>query len=286
MRHTLGEAIERYIRSILPTKSAGTASGQTQQLGWWNEQIGYLRLSDVTPSVIAEYRDKLSADRSPATVVAYMAALSVVLQTCYREWEWLEESPISRVRRPTVANARVRFLSDEERSRLLDACKVSPHPYLHTVVTLALSTGARKGELLGLEWPDVDLGKQTLTFYRTKNKEIRKVPIVGLALDLMREHSRVRRLDTALVFPGNDGQRPAWIHKAWCQALEVAGIEDFRFHDLRHSAASYLAMSGASIAEIAAILGHGSYEMVKRYSHLSDSHLTSIVGRMNQQIFG
>src|SRR5215510_2145522 len=117
------------------------------------------------------------------------------------------------------------------------------------VVMLALATGARSGELLSLRWPDVDLKRGTLTFQETKNGERRAVPLTGQALALMGQHAKVRRIDTVLVFPDATGKRPVGIREAWEYAVKRAGISDFRFHDLRHTAASYLAMSGASLAE-------------------------------------
>ena len=117
----------------------------------------------------------------------------------------------------------------------------------------------------------------------------------GYALSLMREQFQNRILGCDFVFPcktpkrdktGKYIYRPIDIRTAWENALQRAGIEDFRFHDLRHSAASYLAMNGASLAEIADVLGHKTLQMVKRYAHLSEAHTSSIVAKMNDQIFG
>jgi integrase len=140
--------------------------------------------------------------------------------------------------------------------------------------------------LLGLHWPDVDLKRATLTFQETKNGERRAVPLTGPALALMHQHAKVRRLDTVLVFPDATGKRPVGIREAWEYAVKQAGIVDFRFHDLRHTAASYLAMSGASLAEIAEVLGHKTLAMVKRYAHLSEAHTRGVVERMNRAVFG
>jgi site-specific recombinase XerD len=96
----------------------------------------------------------------------------------------------------------------------------------------------------------------------------------------------VRRIDTQLVFPDRTGTKPLSIREAWKHAVQHAEISDFRFHDLRHSAASYLVMSGASLAEIAEILGHKTLSMVKRYAHLSEAHTARVVARMNAAIFG
>jgi integrase len=158
------------------------------------------------------------------------------------------------VTKPREPRGRVRFLSDQERHRLLGACRESLNPSLHTIVVLALSTGARRGELLTLHWSDVDLKRGTLTFQEAKNRERRTVPLTGQALNLMHQHAKVRRLHTSLVFPDPTGTRPANIRSSWQGARKRAGIEDFHFHDLRHSAASYLAMSGASVMEIAEVL--------------------------------
>ena len=104
--------------------------------------------------------------------------------------------------------------------------------------------------------------------------------------DLLRDRAKVRRIDSDLVFPGRPPTRPASLRHAWETALQTAGIADFHWHDLRHSAASYLAMNGASLQEIAAVLGHKTLAMVKRYAHLSEQHTAGVVNRMNHVIFG
>jgi integrase len=139
----------------------------------------------------------------------------------------------------------------------------------------------------------VDLHQGRITLHETKNGERRVVPLAGKALELLQAHAKVRRLDTPLLFPSKvrDPKTkvpvgPMDLRTPWENALKTAGIEDFRFHDLRHSAASYLAMNGASLAEIAEVLGHKTLQMVKRYSHLSEAHTAGVVARMNARIFG
>lgn len=289
-RHTLAEAIDRYLLDVLPHKSTSSIYMQTIQLRWWRVRLGHNLLADITPALIAEHRDKLARGdgvrRKNSTVRRYLAALLHTLTVAVKEWQWLDDSPMRKVTKPREPRGRMRFLSDEERTRLLDACQVSRNPYLYTVVVLALATGARKGELLSLRWPDVDMKRVTLTFHQTKNGERRAVPLTGQALALIRQHAKVRRLDTALVFPDASGKRPLGIREAFEGAIERAGITDFRFHDLRHSFASYLAMNGASLLEIADVLGHKTLAMVKRYAHLSEGYTRSVVERMNQAIFG
>lgn len=139
---------------------------------------------------------------------------------------------------------------------------------------------------MSLTWEDVDLHQGRATLHETKNGERRVVPLSGKALELLKAHAKVRRLNTSLLFPGKNPQKPMDLRTPWESALKKAGIEDFRFHDLRHSAASYLAMNGASLAEIAEVLGHKTLQMVKRYAHLSEAHSAGVMERMNARIFG
>ena len=154
------------------------------------------------------------------------------------------------------------------------------------VVVLALSTGARRGELLSLRWADVDLKRGMLTFRQTKNGETRAVPLAGYALELLTQHAKRRRLDTTLVFPDKTGTRPLGIRDAFEGAVKRAGITNFHFHDLRHDFASNLAKNSASLLEIAEVLGHKTLQMTKRYAHLSEAHTAGVVARMNRAIFG
>ncbi len=292
-RHTLAELIDRYSVEILPHKKGRGAQVQGAQLRWWREQLGTLTLADITPPLIAEYRDKLASGypdnqpRSPSTVVRYLAILSHCLNIAVKEYQWLDDSPMRRVTKPKEPRGRVRFLSDDERIRLVTACETSTNPYLFPVVVLALSTGMRAGEAMNLEWRDVDLARGWITLRDTKNGERRGVPLTGKALELVRQHAKVRRLDTPLLWPSKEHpDKPMDLRQPWGKALKQAGIEDFRFHDLRHSAASYLAMNGASLNEIAGVLGHKTLNMVKRYAHLSESHTAGVVAAMNSRIFG
>jgi len=290
-RHTAGVMIDRYKKSVLPTKGS-QQSNQKIQLEWWRNRIGNYTLADCTPALIAECRDELLQEttilkkkRSPATVNRYLAALSHCFTIAMKEWGWIDDNPLRKVTKPKESRGRVRFLSDEERKRLLKACKESPNPLLYPVAVIALSTGARRGEILSIRLNQIDLERGTITFFETKNNEIRVVPLVEHALEVVKDLIKVRRIDTDLLFPGSDPKKPIDIRHPWKEALKKAKIEDYRFHDNRHSAASYLAMSGATLAEIAEVLGHKTLQMVKRYSHMTEQHTSKVVAKMNKQIF-
>jgi integrase len=292
-KHTLADLVDRYIKDVLPTKPK-QAEKQKQQLEWWKDKMGIYLLSDIPPAMIVQYRDELASgetyrgtQRTPATVVRYMAALSHAFTVAVNEWQWLEDSPMRKVKKPKESRGRVRFLDDDERAKLLNACQASSNKQLYLCVILALSSGMRQGELMGLKWQDVNLKDGYIILHETKNGERRRVPLSGLALSLLQEHAKIRRLDTDLLFPGNiHKNKPIDLRKPFENALKTAEINDFHWHDLRHCTASYLAMNGASLAEIAEVLGHKTLQMVKRYAHLSDGHVSNVVASMNAKIFG
>jgi integrase len=292
-KHTVADMVERFLRSVLPHKSKSSAYKYSQQLRWWRDQIGSYTLADASPALIGERRDMLARTinqrgtvNTPATVNRYLAALSVAFSIAVNEWGWLDDSPMRKVSKLKEPRGRVRYLSDNERERLLTACRKSESEDLYVAVVLALSTGARRMEIWGMRWPQVDFNRQTITLHDTKNGERRVLPLAGHAFELMRQRAKVRRLDSDLVFPGKKKALPIDLRTPFETALQRAGIDDFRWHDLRHSTASYLAMNGATLAEIAEVLGHKTLAMVKRYAHLSEAHTATVVGKMNSRIFG
>jgi integrase len=295
-RHTVADLVDRYI-AAQDLRQPRSLPKQRQTLLWWKDQIGAYALSGVTPALIAAKRDELLKEnigtaekpryRVPGTANRYLASLSAAFSEAVREWHWLRENPLARVTKGKEAQGRARFLSVEERDRLLAACRNSKLPELHLIVLLALTTGMRRGEILGLRWPDVDLKRRLAILHDTKNRDRRGVPLVPGVIEALEAHAKVRRLDTDRVFPQPGREDKALEIDHWfALAMAEAKVEDFRFHDLRHTAASYLAMSGATSAEIAAVLGHRTLQMVKRYAHLSEAHTGSVVERMTKKFFG
>ena len=149
---------------------------------------------------------------------------------------------------------------------------------LYLAVILSLTTGARQGEIMSLRWGQIDFTRQVITLHDTKNGERRALPLVGEAFTLLQERSKVRNLKDDRIFPPTGRAKKADhldLRAPWEKALKTAGITNFHCHDLRHTAASYLAMSGVSLVEIAKVLGHRTLAMVARYSHLSDGHIVA-----------
>lgn len=292
--HTLAELIDRYIEYELPQRKSDQAKFR-MQLIWWKNKIGKCMLSDITPSLLSKYKDILANEPSPkpkngkttrsgATVNRYMACLSIVLTKAVKEWEWLDENPMFKVSKKQETRGRVRYLSENEKTRLLNECaKISQELYI--VVLIAISTGARYSEITNLKWQNIDFKNKQFHFLNTKNGEDRGVPIADIVLNEIKKFSKVRKMNSDYIFANNNG-KIIYFRNAFSRAVNAAKINDFRFHDLRHTAASYLAMNGASLLDIADILGHKTLQMVKRYSHLTKKHTSELINRVAQQELG
>lgn len=294
---TITELVDLYMAHY-----EGRDPTRQQRLSWWIGQIGGTRLDEVTDDHIhaalealatnsARYWAGKDADgkpiykakrkpMAPATINRYSASIAAVFTWSIKRriapkgWD----HPCRRVERRTEKNEQTRFLSDDERTRLLEACKASAWPRLYVLVLLGLTTGARKGELLGLRWSDIDLVQRVAHVGRSKNGDPKVLPLVPAVVEQLEE---LRGTDAALVFASTRRPDQAYAFEPrWSDALRVAKIKKFRFHDLRHSCASFLAQSGATLLEIGDLLGHRQISMTKRYSHLASTHRAALVNRV------
>lgn len=314
-RMTFDGLAKDYTETVLVDCEDTEREKRTRHLDWWAGQFGELSLAEITADRISKARDLLAAEkftrgkprvnkktaevtppkeykRSGATVNRYMATLSHALSFAVKERRLLDRNPVTAIARKKESRGRTRFLSDDERSALLDACAKSEWPALRPLVLLAITTGARRGELLSLLWTDVDLKAGRALVRETKNGEQRTLPLAGKALEALRELKLKNSARSAYVFPAptvvfnpNTGKPELdapyeYFDGHWYTALEAAGIADFRFHDLRHTTASMLAAQGASLLEIADVLGHKTLQMVKRYSHLVVDHKAKVIERL------
>lgn len=290
-KHTFKELVERYITTILPQNPKNARNKRTHLL-WWINEFQDRFLKDIKSNHIALARDKLLAMKtkqgtflSPTTVVRYLSTLSHVFSIAVKEWEWISENPVLKIKKPQPAKGRVRFLSIDEKDRLLKACKESCSKDLYLIVTLAICTGMRKGEILNLRWKNIDFEKKAIWLEETKNGDRRFVPLIGMPLDLLKS-KYLEQAKKALVFPSpRFSDNSIDIRTAWENALKKAEITDCVFHSLRHTTASYLAMEHASLVEIAALLGHKTLQTTKRYAHFSDKHLHQTAAILQSKIF-
>lgn len=290
-RRTLRDLISKYRNEFLPTRGIRDESKQRALLEWWDSNYGHLTLEKLQPEALAEARRKLQARKkrdgdplSGATVNRYLAALSAVCKWAWKELRWLPSNPVLDVSKAPESTGIIRFLSDAERAALLKACRESPDPNILTAVTLALATGARYSNIRNLTWADVDRVAWRLRFVETKNGQPRFIPLIGPAQKVL-EAQYARDVNAeGWVFKGAHDDAPADLDRPWRKVRGAAKLEDFRFHDLRHTAASYLTMNGASLAEVAEALGHRTLVMAKRYSHQTGEHVRSTFERLESLV--
>jgi integrase len=242
----------------------------------WEKHLGPgCRLRDVNVRTIEAFRVKRLAEGvKTSTVNRNIAVLKRMLNVAI-DWDLIQENPARRVKLAREDNARMRFLNQNEAARLLDACRRSRNRALAPLVLVALNTGARRGELLGLRWADVNFEARTLSFPRTKNGERRDVPVNHPTLQALRERRLVAGRGE-FVF-AERGRVTSDFRDSWATALRDAGIQDFRFHDLRHTYASWAAQAGMDIRRLQRLLGHKTLAMTQRYSHLGPKDLREAV---------
>jgi integrase len=281
---TLDQAIERY----LAVKSRKRSLSEDRRiLEHLKEYFGKdTALAEITASRISAYKGhRLSAVRTigegetaverpltGATINRALALLRHLLRLAHDEWEVLDVVP--RIRMERESEGRLRWLTPEEASRLLEACRGSRNADLIDLVEFALFTGMRRGEVLSLTWERVDRARGVVLLDVTKSGRRREVPLNGRAdavLARRGSHAHGR------VFGSN------WntYRNAFEGAVARAKLEDFHFHDLRHTFASWTVQRGATLQEVKDLLGHSTLAMVMRYAHLSPEHLRSAVARLD-----
>lgn len=296
-KRTVADLIKRTIEDHLPTKRNNKSAHKVEAyLEWWKVELGELTLDKLTPQRISERRAKLLARKpkrgermSPATANRYLAGLSVATKYGWKELGWLPRNPVLDVSKGAETTGVVRFVSDDERDRLLEAARRDPDPNIYVAIVLALSTGLRAGSLRALAWDDVDLDRAALRIADTKNGEGRWVPLIGPAVKELERHRDKDPTDgEGYVFKSSNKDVPADINgQAWMRvkrAAALTGAMNFRFHDLRHSVGTWLNESGASAIQIAAALGHKTLHMARRYSHQSPEFTRSVFDKLSERI--
>jgi integrase len=292
-RRTLADACEQYLKT-----HPDTSRDHARIVRWWKDTHGRRKLAKISTPWLTQIRDELAAGsyqvgpkdkrrekpRKAGTVNRQLTYLRTVLSYAV-ELGWMYRSP--RVKR-LKETSRIRFLSDDELGALTEALQACEERVMLPFVYCAISSGARAGELLGLEWKDVDLSKGVALIHKSKNSDGRKLYIRGKALEYLRAYGKVRDLRSPGVFLLNTGAplTHSVYGKLFREALAKAGIKDFRFHDLRHCCASFLAQNGATLLEIQQVLGHRTPAMTARYAHLVESHVEQVVDRVMREKLG
>lgn len=275
--HAFNELSEEYL------KWAERQRGYRQKrlvVNQMKDRFGQYPLRRFDTRILEGYQsERLQEGKKPATINRHIATLKHMIHKAV-DWDMVEEETLKRVRKAKLLeenNRRLRFLSNEECRTLINACD----KHLKPVVITALNTGARKEEILGLKWDNVDLKHGFILLDHTKNGERREVPINQTLRDIL--SGIIRRVDVPYVFyDPKTGKRYSNLQRSFVSACNRAKIRDFRFHDLRHSFASQLVMAGVDITTVKELLGHKTLTMTLRYAHLAPSHKVKAVEILDQ----
>jgi integrase len=279
---TLSEVGQEYL-DFKRAKGKRTVAEDEAKLRRFKDYFGaYTLINDVTAQRIAGYERQRVTETSkrgevvtPSTVNRELAMLRHMLRLAY-EWGYIAKVP--RIRMSREPEGRLRWLTQEEAAKLLQACSDSRNPYLHSIVVIALNTGARKAEILGLTWDRVDFSRGVLHFDKTKSGRRREVPMNRAVYDAL---SSLKGERVGRVFRKSSGAAWGSVRTAFESAVVNAGLQDFHFHDLRHTAASWLILRGRHLKEIQELLGHATLAMTMKYAHLSPDRLREAVASLD-----
>lgn len=271
-RTTLGEVIARYAEEVTPTHK-GAKEEAIRLKALTRHRITKYALANLTPKAVAQYRDDRLQSVCASTVVRDLAALSSILNHARREWGYPIANVVQAVRKPRLPQGRERVLSAAEEQALLEAAAPinRRNPWVQPIIIVALETAMRKGELLALEWRNINLERRTALLPDTKNGTRRIVPLSTRAVEVLRAlprsiNGRVFQIEVAN------------LHARFKDACARAGIEELHFHDLRHTATTRLAQKLPNLAELSAVTGHKSLQMLKRYFHPDAEELARKLG--------
>lgn len=269
-KYTFQELVERYSEYVSIQRSYRKFKSYIIQR--LKERFADMPLKAFNTQIVEQLQvDLIKEGRKPATINRTIAVLKHMLRKA-QEWDMIEEEILKRVRKVGTLkenNQRLRYLTEDEIQRLLASCDSRIYP----IVLTALLTGMRKEEILSLKWDNIDLKNGYIHVEKTKNGERRDIPINATLLKTLREIYINRRIDTQYVFVNPEtGTRYYDIKRAFRTALKKAKIEDFHFHDLRHTFASHLVMKGVDLTTVKELLGHKEIRMTLRYSHLAPEH--------------
>jgi len=280
--HPISELVERYHKHAAGYKLS--YHREKYAIEGFKKHFKGCNLSDITTWAIEKWKRDRAKKVVGATVNRELTILKHMLKMGVK-WELCSSNPAASVSPFPVQEGRIRYLSEEEIPALLGACKNQiTSPWLHVLVVLALNTGARQGELLDLRFEDIDSERNLIYFGRTKNRRLKIIPMnqaVREAMDWLRRHSYG---DYMLMWPWGDRVGRTTVYDAFKKACSEAEIEKFRFHDLRHTAASYLVMNGVDLATVKELLGHREIEMTLRYSHLAPAHKAKAVEKLGEAL--
>jgi integrase len=272
---TFSELVHRYQKEVTPTKKS--ASREISRLKCLDKFFGEVTLARINSEMVARFRDeRLSLNLSGATIIKDLNTLSHIIDTAIKEWGlYTSQNPVKNIRKPRVNNSRSRRLSYEEEIILLAKCR-EHSLMMESVVIFAIETAMRLGEIINLNWSDIDIERKIATLHITKNGEVRQVPLSRVAIASVK--SLPRSIGSSKVFWR--WKTVSSFESSWQRVLAKSEIKNFKFHDLRHEATSRLFEMNLNMMEVSTITGHKTLQMLKRYTHFS---IDKIVKKINEK---
>jgi len=267
------EFADKYLKEVVPLMRS--VRSETIRVRRWTRDLGTRPLGQITRAELETWQRETRLRCKPSTVNRELGRLRHMLNRAV-DWGLLEENPMKGLKFLHENNARQRYLSLKECERLIQAC-ISPR--VRTIVTIALHTGMRLGEILNLRHRDLDFRSGLILIPDSKNGEPRHVPMDAAITSLLKEYPH--HSNSELLFANKAGDKLSAIRNSFRAACERAGIADLHFHDLRHTFASHWMMAAGDLYVLKDILGHKSIIMTQRYSHLSPEFKRAAVNRMD-----
>ena len=267
---TLGQLLTRYAEEITP-KKRGAATEQRRLKRLIRDRVSDLNLAQLTNMILASFRDRRLSDGKRACQYD-IVLIRHCIKMARNEWGLqLDTNPADNISLPPSGRPRARRLLDSEWEQLQEASNLTRNPHIWPVICFALHSGMRRGEILSLQWADINFEKKLAYLALTKNGADREVPLTPEALGVL---DNQLRSGYEQPFPISENA----FRLAWTRLKQRSGIIDFNFHDLRHEAISRFFELGLSIPEVALISGHKDPRMLFRYTHLKAIELA---GKLN-----
>jgi integrase len=270
--HTFKDMMDRYVKERAVLKAPKSRQRDHAALGHLLPVLGEKLLAHITPKVMAHYKAQRRIEpAAPATINKELQLVRHAFNLAMREWEWCRTNPMHRVSLERVHNEVDRWLTNNEEDRLMAAAS----PWLREIIVFALNTGMRQGEILRLQWQDVDFSRGTLIVMQSKNGMRRTIPLNAKVYELLSAKQAASGLASGPVFktPLGNLLQVRFLVREFCEARNRAGIPDFRFHDMRHTFATRLVQRGVDLYKVQRLLGHKTNLMTQRYAHHSPESL-------------
>ncbi len=279
---TVKDLINRYLSDhSKPNKAIESYKSDTYRSKVILKHFGKMLISEVAPRHISKFIKARRKDGVSETTIRHeLHIMRHSYSLAMKEWELINESPFAKIKLPRGDNKRVRYLSDDEEKMLMQALP----EWLKPIVIVAKETGMRLSNVLSLRWKQVNLFQKVVILETTKNKEPLGIPMTDKVFNILKSLSKIRRIDSDYIFGyGKDGKPFGrfWVSESFRNARKKAGIEDLRFHDLRHDFCSKLVQRGVDLYSVAGLAGHKDIKTTQRYAHLSPEKLKSAISVLN-----